>query len=231
MEIQSLILVGGFSTRMGCPKYMLSIPNLRTRQVSPLLVVLLQRHFEFQTARCDRSFSIKIAVRNLQQQQEVHSFLAAQRLPKEVEVAYVTDVYENAGPASALLAAHTSDVRATWLVSGCDYPLITVEAFKQLAHAAADSRNAVTCFLNESNFREPLLALWKPMALAVLKTRMEAARLGDRSIGPNSVIKHLSDLGPDMVVDVTAADAAWLTNMNTMDDWMQICRVLIEPTA
>lgn len=216
---------------MGCPKYMLSLPDVQARKVSPLLVILLERHFIFQTTRYGRCSSITIAVRDARQQREVESFLAAQRLPTGVEVGYITDAFENAGPAAALLSAHASNVHATWLVTGCDYPLVTLEALERLVHAAAHPKNAVTCFTNESGYREPLLALWKPTALIILKAHMEAARLEGRNIGPNSVIKHLSSREPDVVTEVTAIDATWLTNMNTVDDWMRVCRVLSEVTG
>jgi molybdopterin-guanine dinucleotide biosynthesis protein A len=61
------------------------------------------------------------------------------------------------GPAASLLAAHAHDADPHWLVLACDYPLVTVEALRQLRE---EFEELVTCFVNRDGFVEPLAAAW-----------------------------------------------------------------------
>lgn len=111
------------------------------------------------------------------------------------------------GPAAGLLAAHRHDRTATWLVAACDYPLLTTATFLQLRQEASDG---MACFQNRDGFCEPLLGIWTPCALRILKRNVQKGVLGPRAV----VEQHHFRM-------VRPHDDQWLVNVNTTDEWWQ----------
>lgn len=84
------------------------------------------------------------------------------------------DEENTAGPAAGMLAAHARFPAAAWLVVACDLPLVSPASIAALLEGRDPERPA-TAFLNpEMNWPEPLLAIWEPAGLHVL--RENAAR-------------------------------------------------------
>ena len=70
-------------------------------------------------------------------------------------------VYENIGPAAALLTAFNHYPDVNFLAAGCDFPFITNEELKNLL-ATGERKNTATALYNTiENIYEPLLA-WYP---------------------------------------------------------------------
>ncbi len=76
-------------------------------------------------------------------------------------------------PGAGLLAAHALFPDTKWLVLGSEYPLLPPPALQQLILEYEDT---VTCYINEKGFVEPLLGIWGPEALEVVKRGVEIGR-------------------------------------------------------
>lgn len=237
MGHKSLILVGGLSLRMGSPKYALIMPSDDTLEGDNLLLRLIQCHHDFRLdAYGEVSTEITISVRSNEQRCEVESLLATYRLPDKVTIEFVTDEQTDAGPASGLLAAHHLDRDSSWMVSGCDYPLLESEALKQLSAEHMQHCATVTCFMNEERFSEPLLAIWSSAALRTLEVMMHEAKDKGRRLGPNQVIRALqkdqsSQSSSTSIKLVKPSKPVWLRNANTPQDWAEVQRLLVRPDA
>ncbi|GFF23030.1 conserved hypothetical protein [Aspergillus udagawae] len=121
------------------------------------------------------------------------------------------------GPAAALLAAHHQDESAHWLVVACDYPFISVAALSQLRCEWAEP---VICFQNRDGFCEPLLSVWSPEALRVLKENIQNGILG-----PSAVVKRLRGK------TIRPRDEKWIFNVNTPADLELASNMEAKPQA
>ncbi|KAL4863303.1 hypothetical protein BDV12DRAFT_202214 [Aspergillus spectabilis] len=86
---------------------------------------------------------------------------------------------EGQGPAGGLLAAHRHDSDPDWLLVACDYPFFCVSALRQLTK---ETIGPVTCFENADGAYEPLLGIWTPLALRLLKENVDRGILGPKSV-------------------------------------------------
>jgi molybdopterin-guanine dinucleotide biosynthesis protein A len=68
--------------------------------------------------------------------------------------------YENSGPIAAILSAMEFHQNKSFLVLACDYPLLTNDDIIKLKNNWEFENNSVSFYNNESNFREPLLAIY-----------------------------------------------------------------------
>lgn len=158
--------------------------------------------------------------------------MSAYQLPDGLKLGFIVDSMVNAGPASGLLAAHQQDENSCWFVTGCDYPLIESAALRQLYRAQESKYAAVTCFINDEGFFEPLLAIWTPPALQVLHQSMLSALSEGRRLGPNQAIRALdrmpliqSGLKAKYISNlcqVQPENSRWIRNVNTPQDWAGI---------
>ena len=88
----------------------------------------------------------------------------------------ITDSIAGAGPAAGLLSAHTAFPDTAWLVLACDLPLISLQSLSFLVHARQPEKDA-TAFLSPfNNSPEPLIAIWEPTGLQLLKRSVEAGK-------------------------------------------------------
>lgn len=112
---------------------------------------------------------------------------------------------EDIGPAGGLLAAHSINLEAKWLVLACDYPLLPPSGLQQLI---LEYQAPVTCFKNESGSADPLIAIWGPEALEGLKERVH---------------NETSDL--DGIVEAMKGKSVnplreqWITRAQTREEW------------
>lgn len=215
---------------MGIPKHLLVLQehDSSPQTEHPLLVHLLLCHHRFQSRLSDSTSHIYISTRDEEQRTEIEGLLLSLDLPHDMNIYYVRDEHINAGPVAGLLAAYAYDTSRLWLVSGCDYPLLSASALNQLYESHVSEDAAITCFLNEDGFEEPLLAIWTPSSLQVMCEMAAVARDECRNLGPSQVIRALRRLDSrderapasgTRVNLITPMDSSWLTNVNTPEEW------------
>ncbi|KIV78512.1 hypothetical protein PV11_10221 [Exophiala sideris] len=223
IDIRSLILAGGQSSRMGSPKCLLSFP--RASGDIPLILQTLLLHLE--AARCHKNSktrAIMISVRNEAQKKEIEDALQPHLDNQPIQVEFVLDTQADCGPVMGLVAAHKVDEQAHWLVTGCDYPLLETASLLQLSAEHCSAQSAITCFRNQDGWTEPLLAIWSPYALERL-LRMSSS---NPDIGPNRVIRAFADEERGFtrlpafssgVRMVSPQDELWIKSVDTPAEW------------
>lgn len=215
--LKSLLLAGGRSSRMGKRKELLCLHD--NEPIYMHLISILQ------TANPETD-AIYMSLRDRAAVEDICTNPAISKLSGDVLVldrSYPTRkstltvriIYDydedkhkdrtDIGPAAGLLAAHRQDPTATWLVSACDYPLLTPAALWQLRHEASGE---LTCFQNSDGFYEPLLGIWTPGALQDLYRNVQKGILG-----PRAVVEQLQ------VRPIRPHDDRWLFNANTPEEW------------
>ncbi|MEX6689719.1 NTP transferase domain-containing protein [Danxiaibacter flavus] len=81
----------------------------------------------------------------------------------------IEDMAEGKGPAMGLVSAHEKDPDAAWLVVACDLPLLTDHTLRLLIDNRNASKSATSFVSPENHLPEPLIAIWEPAGLALLK--------------------------------------------------------------
>ena len=145
-NLYGLVVCGGQSTRMGTDKSLLKYHDIA------------QRYYLYQMLEgfCDKVF---ISC-NSQQAVNINEFynLIIDKPP-----------YVNIGPMAALLSANLMYPDASFLVLGCDYPFLTLDDVKNLIQNR-DNQTEALCFYNsETQFEEPLLAIYENRCLLKLQ--------------------------------------------------------------
>ncbi|KAL0934815.1 molybdenum cofactor biosynthesis protein C [Colletotrichum truncatum] len=214
-SMRPLLLAGGKSTRMGTPKHLLRMPD-----GTPLY----RRQLELLRSIFPEPQTIYISLAQESETDEyLESLLSAdaeltpedEDSPKAPRVKILRDEHPNdsrysAGPAAGLLAAYRFDRWANWVVVACDYPLLPPDAIYLLMY----KRDAVpvTCYRSAEGFCEPLVAIWAPAALSRLSERVARGHSS-----PAATVKELDGL----MVDTPPGCEWWLTNVNTMEEWVK----------
>ena len=228
LNLKPLLLAGGKSSRMGTPKHLLELPDGR-----PLYAKLVQLLYQ----ACPGSSRVYVSVgENSTMDTPLRNGILRVSVtggtdaadPHDIQLELVKDgppspsSVHAEGPAAGLVAAHAADPEATWLVTACDFPLLTADALHYLRSSYVPP---VTCFRNFEGFNEPLLAIWGPEALRHLAENARQGRLS-----PNDAIR---DLGGKSVrptsnlpgSSVSTADM-WLWNVNTEAEWERARQLL-----
>ena len=150
-RIQTGILVGGQSVRMGSPKQLIDHGG-RT---------LVQR-----------------AVDGLGACSQDPVLLGSGRVPEDFADSHrLADVPGVAGPLGGLLSALRWAPTQTWLVVACDQPLITSDAIEWLLTQRCPGRWAILPRLGDGPV-EPFLAVYEPQALGLLERSARTGALG-----------------------------------------------------
>ncbi|KAJ2981900.1 hypothetical protein NQ176_g1741 [Zarea fungicola] len=203
MDLKPLILAGGRATRMGEPKHMMQTPDGST---------LLQRTFDLLGGVFQQTSTVYVSVA---QESVLGSFMpdnmASARLILDEEK---NTTSRSAGPASGLLSAYHMDSTATWMVVGCDYPLLTTHALNCLRQAYEPP---MTCFLNADGVFEPLVAIWSPPALRVLEAEVVT--------GKGSLTAAIKRCGGNTVPAPDGCEQ-WLFNVNNQEEWQRALEFL-----
>lgn len=209
--IRPLLIAGGRSTRMGSAKHLLPWIDRRP---------LYQHTLEQLHGACPTADTLYISLRDEEQLQSLEldsSKLGLTRVQPVYDSAGQSDAdhpnTDSSGPAAGLLAAYNLSPRTTWLVAGCDYPLLTTAALQQLVQEYVPP---VTCFSNPEGWGEPLLAIWSPAALRQLQENVMRGRSG-----PNAVIRSLG------AKIIKPKEEDWIFGANTKEEWdiaMQMAR-------
>jgi len=237
-ELCSLILIGGQSSRMGSPKYLLPIPSIQNGGLvsTPLFIHSTCLHVATrQLCSITPTNQVTLSTRSAAQADELKLLINSPTMA-DIAVDFVYDSHNNAGPAAGLCAAHASRPRAHVLVTGCDYPLLQPAALSRLFDQHVKLKKAVTCFVNGDGWAEPLLAIWSPTALARLTRLVEEAQ--GRGVGPTRMLRMLEKEAQEHdgdsidftmgVNNITPDDAEWLTGVNTKEDWQAAEKKLTE---
>jgi len=153
-DIYGLVLVGGYSKRMGKDKAQLMYGG--DRQVE--------------------------RVWNLVQQVCTESFISCrqdQRQEFNANYPLILDKVSGEGPLSGILAALEKYPDKAWLTLACDMPLLSEASLQQLIRERS-TRKPITTMINSSGEPEPLFAIWEPACLPYLTHYWG---LGERSPG------------------------------------------------
>lgn len=204
LKLKPLLVLGGLSTRMGARKELLPFPDTRPAYQHTLATI----HSAVPTAS---TIYLSLASKS---QSTVIAYTPTNSSDPSIAFLYDEQREQSIGPAAGLLAAHAEDPQATWMVVGCDYPLLPPTALQQLI---LEYQEPVTCFLNEAGFSEPMLAIWGPDALTALRTNVEAG-----NTGMNRVIKQLGGK------TVRPLREEWIRGANTKEDWEAAMRIVRE---
>ncbi|KAF6223829.1 hypothetical protein HO173_013160 [Letharia columbiana] len=120
-NIKPLLIAGGFSTRKGTPKHLMPHSDGRPAYQHTL------EHLMNALPLTDTFF---ISLRDQDQTLEM-DLAGSHKISKHIEPIYdSTSIL--LGPAAGLVAAHICAPSATWLIVGCDYPLLTAHTLQQL---------------------------------------------------------------------------------------------------
>ena len=193
-DIKPLLIAGGLSTRMGSPKHLLD--HIYGRPLYEHTLEQLKRALP-------EANTFYISLRQESQLADIELSTPALASMNIQPLYDATSI--SIGPATRLLAAHAYSPTATWLVVGCDYPLLTTEALEQLLDEYAP---LVTCFGNVQGFAEPLLGIWRPEALGRLKVNVAKGMLS-----PNKVVREMKSK------IVLPKHQKWIMGADTPEDW------------
>lgn len=202
-DVRPILIAGGHSTRMGSSKHLLK--HVDGRPMYEHTLEVLQKALP-------KAETIYISLRTEEQYAELNG---ERGYPPMTTLQPLYDhSSDSMGPAAGLLAAHECSSTATWLVVGCDYPLLTVDALKQLLEGYVPP---VTCYGNAQGYPEPMLGVWSGEALRQLKENVTRG-----SFGPSRVVRSMGGR------ILTPLDEKWIFGVNTPETWeaamaMAIC--------
>lgn len=117
-------------------------------------------------------------------------------------------VYDNIGPMAALLSAYLKYPDASFLVVGCDYPFIDEKALKKLVESRSEETEAVCYFNPETNFEEPLVAIYENSCLSKMLQNFEE--------GNYSLRHFLKSINSKKI---TPESLGSLTSVDTMEEF------------
>ena len=138
--LKLLLLIGGLSSRMGTRKELLAFPDGRLafeHALSTLHSAVPSASTIFisirdKTQREGIDFCLRdptpLFVSSVPTSHDDHHAVKAPAL----EIILDDEAGPDIGPAAGLLAAHALHPEMTWLVLGCDYPLLPASALQQL---------------------------------------------------------------------------------------------------
>lgn len=220
-----LLLAGGVSTRMGSPKHLLLV-----KQDIPLYQDILQ-HVQYALGDLpheDVYISMRSAA-NAQHLKQFHNLRNVGPLPYNTLIDtpwHSTETGHEIGPASGLLTAYNKHNFSDWLVIASDYPLLDADAIHQLLNEhnqplGDGSRSAVSCFINNDGFVEPLLGIWGPAALQRLQ---QYARMG--IYGPSKTVNEMAKEGKAKLVK--PLKDTWILGANTPQEWERCMQLMVQ---
>jgi molybdopterin-guanine dinucleotide biosynthesis protein A len=108
------------------------------------------------------------------------------------------------GPAAGVLSASAAFPHGAWLVAGCDYPFARTETFEKLLRHRSRQHDAVAFVRPDTGSFEPLLALYEPSFIRLLKERV--------ATGDSSLLRALEKATTNGLVP---EDSNWLNSIDT----------------
>lgn len=132
---------------------------------------------------------------------------------KEIDPAYSTlpDVLDIAGPLNGIVSALQAHPSAAWLVVACDLPLIDAPTIEYLISQRDKTGMATTFRSPFDGLPEPLITIWEPSALLVLRAHITDGYHCPRKalIRNQAMVKIIESPEPEKLLNAnTPADAA-----------------------
>jgi molybdenum cofactor guanylyltransferase len=177
-NLQSLILAGGKSTRMGQDKALINYHGLPQWQF---------------LAKILRGVNSDVFISC--QEEQAHHFQGEK---------LIFDSFTGLGPMGAILSAFRENPNAAWLVVACDLPLLDEETLKDLIKWRNTSTIATTYRSPESKegFPEPLITIWEPTSYPVLLQFLAQGISCPRKVLINSDVELLDVFAPKALMNV-----------------------------
>ena len=185
--VWGLVLAGGESRRMGRDKALLE-RNGRT-QLSRS-ISLLERHVDrtFVSARPDQANE-----------------------PERRRYQQVIDRYSGIGPVAGVLSALEQQQDVSWLVLACDLPNVDDDTISFLLENRSPEQPFTAFKSSYDNLPEPLCAIYRPQARAIVETFVRDGIICPRKI----LIRSDTHL-------LQQPDPSALDNLNTPDDLLRV---------
>jgi len=163
--IQSLVLAGGKSTRMGSDKSLLKYHGVSQRDY---LYKLLKEVFLSKNKN-----DVYLSVR------------------KEQELAQNTiiDAFADLGPFGGICSAFQKDPNSAWLVVATDLPFVDKNVIELLLKHRNPSKIATTLKGKNKEFPEPLITIWEPKAYPILLSYLSQGYSCPRKVLINSDVE------------------------------------------
>jgi molybdopterin-guanine dinucleotide biosynthesis protein A len=95
------------------------------------------------------------------------------KIDQNCQVIVDSATYQNSGPINAILTAFELYPNKPIFVLACDYPLLTSADLVMLKDVFLKHKKTVSFYNNNTNFREPLIAIYHPNDLPHLLTFYE----------------------------------------------------------
>jgi len=167
--IQSLILVGGKSTRMGADKGLLEYHGVSQRD---FLVDLLSKKFPFKN---ENQKGVYLSTR---QQQDVEGNI-------------IEDTFKDLGPFGGICSAFQKDPNSAWFVIATDLPFIDKSVIELLLKNRNPSKMATTLKGKGKQFPEPLITIWERKAYPILLSYLAQGYSCPRKVLINSDVETI----------------------------------------
>ena len=165
--IQSLVLVGGKSIRMGTDKGLLEYHGISQRD---FLVDLLSKKFPFKN---ENQKGVYLSTRENQ----------------EVEGSVIEDTFKDLGPFGGICSAFQKDPNSAWFVIATDLPFIDTSIIELLLKNRNPSKMATTLKGKGKQFPEPLITIWEPKAYPILLSYLAQGYSCPRKVLINSDVE------------------------------------------
>lgn len=187
-DIHGIVLCGGKSERMGQDKAFIQYHNRpQYAHVAELLSPFVNDIF--------------ISCRP-HQSKEIHT---------DFKFILDKDMYDSAGPMTGLLSAFDENPNEAILLVACDYPNLKTADIAGLVQARQEGTDVV-CFTNtESDFDEPLVAIYEKQCATLLKQYFEAG---------NSSLRHF--LNTVNTKRVLPLDRTSIKSIDTKEDFLNL---------
>jgi molybdopterin-guanine dinucleotide biosynthesis protein A len=101
----------------------------------------------------------------------------------------ISDTFDGLGPFGGILSAFRQNPDAAWLVVACDLPLLDKAAIEELVERQNHSKIATSFYSAETNFPEPLIAIWQPQSYSILLQFLAQGYACPRKVLINSEIE------------------------------------------
>lgn len=188
-DIKGLVLIGGKSKRMGTDKSLLPY------------YAMAHKTYTFDLLKKVLPNSTVYYAINNQQEQSTNT---------------IVDKHPNLGPFGAILAALENDNNSAFFVLATDLPFLTEAILLALIKQRDKTKMATVYQGVDTKFPEPLIAIWEPKALPVLKKALKENKL------------KLTQLLQDNAIKIVPIENQYIQNINTYQEYRVVKQYLKE---
>lgn len=191
--VNSLVLTGGKSTRMGRDKGSIVYHGMKQREFMYNLVDDYSQ---------DTYLSVSIG----------HDMIN-----DPLENPFIKDKFVGLGVYGAILSAFQHEPDSAWLVVACDLPLVDGDVIDYLMQHRNPSKFATAFYNPETDFPDPLLTIWEPRSYAVLLNFLARGYSCPRKVLINSDIELLKVKDTSFLKNVNTPEE-YLTTLEMIKD-------------